>query len=80
MTEHFKVDVYVDLFCNCDYRGWVVILRLTRRPPTWKMAVHMAAADDVFVDDQFYIVISHMMPGLVYFNHFCILKKNYSFA
>ena len=48
-----KVNTFVGLFCGFDCFGWVdiliVMLKIARYPPTWAMAIDMAAADDVFV-------------------------------
>ena len=37
-----------------------VMFSLPRWPPTWEMAVHLAAADDVFGSDYFCVVFSNI--------------------
>ena len=58
-----RVDAYVDMFCRCDRFRWVdilfLIIRLAQWPSPGKMAIHMAAADDVLDGDYSCVVLSH---------------------
>ena len=50
----------LSLVCSMDVVDKLsFVLRLARRPPTWKMAVHMAAVDDVLSGDKFCVVFPH---------------------